>query len=188
MLQTERRVLKIHPDTPSYTTTTVNRLQCTVTGEASRLHRVEAGSGRICRCGPWYTTGRTAFTYLGLVRFQKTAYRSDTTLEAGSWPYTHIPMMRTRKRIISTCGMFEVNRFQFLLVQVYRLWVDVVVKREEERWWEVTYSRTTGDPSFFFIIKLNYLLLEHRFFLCSSTRALHSVCSLTVHLHLLWNS
>ena len=46
-------------------------------------------------------------TYLGLVRFQKTAYRSDTTLDAGSWPYTHIRTKRnsSRRRDISTCGI-----------------------------------------------------------------------------------
>lgn len=41
-------------------------------------------------------------TYLGLVRFQKTAYRSATTLELGSWLNTHIHSTRKTNSTIST--------------------------------------------------------------------------------------
>lgn len=46
-----------------------------------------------------------AHTYLVLVRFQKTAKRSATTLEPGSWLNTHINTTRQMKRTISTCSI-----------------------------------------------------------------------------------
>ncbi|KAJ7993599.1 hypothetical protein DPEC_G00256300 [Dallia pectoralis] len=44
-------------------------------------------------------------SYLGLVLFQKTAYRSATTLELGSWLNTHIHSTRRTSNTISTCSI-----------------------------------------------------------------------------------